>query len=61
MRLVPDQHPDKIASLFEEYVKKISPKTVETKIVRMHGGKPWMTEFDNKYVQAAGQIGRAHV
>jgi len=55
MRLVPDQHPDKIASLFEEYVKKISPKTVETKIVRMHGGKPWMTEFDNKYVQAAGR------
>jgi acetylornithine deacetylase/succinyl-diaminopimelate desuccinylase-like protein len=21
----------------------------------MHGGKPWMTEFDNKYVQAAGR------
>jgi acetylornithine deacetylase/succinyl-diaminopimelate desuccinylase-like protein len=55
MRLVPDQHPDKVASLFEEYVKKISPKTVETKITRMHGGKPWMTEFDNKYVQAAGR------
>jgi acetylornithine deacetylase/succinyl-diaminopimelate desuccinylase-like protein len=55
MRLVPDQHPDKIASLFEEYVKKVAPKTVETKITRMHGGKPWMTDFDNKYVQAAGR------
>ena len=21
----------------------------------MHGGKPWMTEFDNKYVRAAGR------
>ena len=55
MRLVPDQDPDKIAKLFEEYVKKVAPKTVEVKVTRMHGGKPWMTEFDNKYVQAAGR------
>src|SRR5919108_46188 len=55
MRLVPDQDPDKIADLFEAYVKKITPKTVELKITRMHGGKPWMTEFDNPFVQAAGR------
>ena len=55
MRLVPDQDPDKIAALFEEYVKKVAPKTVELKVTRMHGGKPWMTEFDNPYVQAAGR------
>jgi acetylornithine deacetylase/succinyl-diaminopimelate desuccinylase-like protein len=55
MRLVPDQDPDKIARLFEEYVRKVAPKTVEVKVTRMHGGKPWMTEFDNKYVQAAGR------
>jgi acetylornithine deacetylase/succinyl-diaminopimelate desuccinylase-like protein len=55
MRLVPDQNPDKIAELFESYVKKIAPKTVELKITRMHGGKPWMTDFDNPYVQAAGR------
>src|ERR687891_105014 len=55
MRLVPDQDPDKIATLFEAYLKKIAPKTVEVKLTRMHGGKPWMTEFDNKYVQAAGR------
>jgi acetylornithine deacetylase/succinyl-diaminopimelate desuccinylase-like protein len=55
MRLVPDQDPDKIAQLFEDYVKKVAPKTVEVKVTRMHGGKPWMTEFDNKYVQAAGR------
>jgi acetylornithine deacetylase/succinyl-diaminopimelate desuccinylase-like protein len=55
MRLVPDQDPDKIATLFEEYVQKVAPKTVELKVTRMHGGKPWMTEFDNKYVQAAGR------
>ena len=55
MRLVPDQDPDRIAALFEEYVKKVAPKTVEVKVTRMHGGKPWTTDFDNKYVQAAGR------
>jgi acetylornithine deacetylase/succinyl-diaminopimelate desuccinylase-like protein len=55
MRLVPDQHPAKIAELFEAHLKKICPKTVELKVTRMQGGKPWMTEFDNKYVRAAGR------
>jgi acetylornithine deacetylase/succinyl-diaminopimelate desuccinylase-like protein len=55
MRLVPDQHPDRIAELFEQYVKKVAPKTVEITVTRMHGGKPWMTAFDNRYVQAAGR------
>jgi len=55
MRLVPNQHPDKIAKLFEDYVTKITPKTVELKITRMHGGKPWMTSYDNPFVQAAGR------
>jgi acetylornithine deacetylase/succinyl-diaminopimelate desuccinylase-like protein len=55
MRLVPDQDPDKIAQLFEAYVRKVTPKTVELKVTRMHGGRPWMTEFDNPFVQAAGR------
>ena len=55
MRLVPNQHPDTIAKLFEGYVTKITPKTVELKITRMHGGKPWMTSYDNPFVQAAGR------
>jgi acetylornithine deacetylase/succinyl-diaminopimelate desuccinylase-like protein len=55
MRLVPDQHPDKIAQLFDAYVKKVAPKTVELKVTRMHGGKPWLTGYDNPYVQAAGR------
>ena len=66
MRLVPDQDPDTIANLFESYVKKVCPATVELSVTRMHGGKPWMTEFDNKYVRAAGRaielgFGRAPV
>jgi acetylornithine deacetylase/succinyl-diaminopimelate desuccinylase-like protein len=55
MRLVPDQDPDAIADLFQKYVEYIAPKTVELKVTRMHGGKPWMTSFDNPYVQAAGR------
>ena len=55
MRLVPDQDPKKIGDLFEDHVRKICPKTVDLTITRMHGGKPWMTEFDNKYVRAAGR------
>jgi acetylornithine deacetylase/succinyl-diaminopimelate desuccinylase-like protein len=55
MRLVPNQDPDKIAQLFDAYVRGIAPKTVELKITRMHGGKPWMTSYDNPYVQAAGR------
>jgi acetylornithine deacetylase/succinyl-diaminopimelate desuccinylase-like protein len=55
MRLVPDQDPDKIADLFQRFVEKIVPKTVELKFTRMHGGKPWMTAYDNPFVQAAGR------
>jgi acetylornithine deacetylase/succinyl-diaminopimelate desuccinylase-like protein len=55
MRLVPNQDPDKIAKLFEDHLTKIAPKTVELKITRMHGGKPWMTSYDNPFVQAAGR------
>jgi len=55
MRLVPNQDPDTIATLFEEYVQKIAPKTVEVTVTRMHGGKPWMASFDNAFIQAAGR------
>lgn len=55
MRLVPNQDPDKIAALFEDHIQKIAPKSVELKVTRMHGGKPWMTELDNRFVQAASR------
>jgi len=55
MRLVPDQDPKKIGDLFEAFVTKVAPRTVELTVTRMHGGKPWMAEFDNVYVRAAGR------
>jgi acetylornithine deacetylase/succinyl-diaminopimelate desuccinylase-like protein len=55
MRLVPNQDPDKIAKLFEAYVEKVAPGTVEVKLTRLHGGKPWMADFDSVYIRAAGR------
>jgi len=55
MRLVPDQDPKKIGDLFEAFVKKVAPKSVELTVTRMQGGKPWMADFDNVYVRAAGR------
>jgi acetylornithine deacetylase/succinyl-diaminopimelate desuccinylase-like protein len=55
MRLVPNQDPGTIAALFEAYVRKLAPKTVQLKVTRMHGGKPWMTSYDHPFVQAAAR------
>ena len=55
MRLVPNQDPEKVAQQFEDYVKKIAPKTVEVTVTKMHGGHPWMTDYHNDYVQAASR------
>jgi acetylornithine deacetylase/succinyl-diaminopimelate desuccinylase-like protein len=66
MRLVPDQDPDRMAALFEAYLKKIAPKTVDVTVTRMHGGKPWIADHDSAYVRAAARaieqgFGRAPV
>ena len=55
MRLVPNQDPDKVAAQFEAHIRNVAPKTVEVTITRMHGGKPWMTSYDNPFVQAAAR------
>jgi acetylornithine deacetylase/succinyl-diaminopimelate desuccinylase-like protein len=55
MRLVPDQDPDRIADLFEGYLRKVTPRTVEVTLTRMHGGHPWLMSPDHPFVQAAGR------
>jgi acetylornithine deacetylase/succinyl-diaminopimelate desuccinylase-like protein len=55
MRLVPNQDPDKIAGLFEDYVREIAPRSVELKVTRMHGGKPWVAPIDHPAIQAASR------
>lgn len=53
MRLVPNQNPDKIAKLFEKYVMKIAPKSINCKITYLHGGKPAVTDINNPAINAA--------
>lgn len=52
-RLVPDQEPQKVEQLVEEYVRTIAPPSVKVEICFHHGGWPVMTERDNPAVQAA--------
>ena len=53
MRLVPGQKPEKIERLFEEYVKKISPKTVKVVVKSLHGGNGALTPLDSPAMKAA--------
>jgi acetylornithine deacetylase/succinyl-diaminopimelate desuccinylase-like protein len=53
MRLVPDQHPEKIARLFTQYVKKIAPKGVKVEVEYLHGAEPVLLETEGALVDAA--------
>lgn len=51
MRLVPNQNPEEIARLFEEYVRKICPPTVKIEVVSHHGGFPYYIPMDSPVIQ----------
>ena len=53
MRLVPNQDPDKIAQLFVDFVKKITPKGIKADVYGQHHGKPWISPIDSKWNKAA--------
>lgn len=53
MRLVPNQHPDKITQLFADHFKKIAPPSVEVKVTPHHGGHPVVTPTDTPEYKAA--------
>ena len=60
MRLVPNQTPDKIAKLFEKYVKSIAPKNVQVKVTSLHGGFPVMIPIENEVMRiAANAVAKA--
>ncbi len=54
-RLVPDQDPKKIATLFERHVRKVAPSGVEVEIIEMHGGHPWRAKLEGRLVEAAAR------
>jgi acetylornithine deacetylase/succinyl-diaminopimelate desuccinylase-like protein len=53
MRLVPDQSPDKIASLFEQHIRTIAPRTVQVNVRCLTWGEPSITPLDSPGVRAA--------
>lgn len=53
MRLVPDQESGKIADLFEQHIKRITPPYVQVKVIRHHGGEPVVVPTDFPAMQAA--------
>lgn len=53
MRLVPNQHPDKITELFSNHFKSIAPASVKVTVNPHHGGEPAVTPTDTKAYKAA--------
>src|SRR5258707_14334739 len=53
MRLVPNQDPDDILKRYTAYVKKLTPKGIETKIKVWSKGPAYVIGTDNPYIRAA--------
>jgi len=55
MRLVPNQHPDKITELFQEHFSKLAPDSVKVTVKPHHGGHPVVTPTDSIEYKAAAR------
>ncbi len=53
MRLVPSQHPKKIAQMFRDYVLSISPPGVTVEVISHHGADPVLVDLRGPLVDAA--------
>ena len=53
MRLVPDQTPDEITRLIQEYLTQIAPSTVNVQVHSLHGGEGAIVRRDSPAMQAA--------
>jgi acetylornithine deacetylase/succinyl-diaminopimelate desuccinylase-like protein len=53
MRLVPNQHPDKIMELFTKHFISIAPAGVKVTVKPHHGGMPYVTPVDSTGYKAA--------
>jgi acetylornithine deacetylase/succinyl-diaminopimelate desuccinylase-like protein len=53
MRLVPNQDPDEIFKSYSNFVKKLTPKGIETKIKVHSKGRACVVGTDNPYIKAA--------
>src|SRR5437762_13443960 len=53
MRLVPNQDPDDILKRYTSYVKKLTPKGIETKVKVWSKGPACVVSTNNKFIEAA--------
>jgi len=53
MRLVPDQDADDIYKKYSDYVQKLTPKGIQTKIKVLSKGPACVVSTDNKYAKAS--------
>jgi acetylornithine deacetylase/succinyl-diaminopimelate desuccinylase-like protein len=53
MRLVPDQDPQEIASLFTSHVERVAPPGVTVKVSAHHGARAYLAPLDHPANQAA--------
>jgi len=54
-RLVPHQDPEKIQTLFIDYVRSVAPAGVRVDVRVLHGGKPWRAKIGGPLYDAAGR------
>jgi acetylornithine deacetylase/succinyl-diaminopimelate desuccinylase-like protein len=54
-RLVPDQDPKKIETLFRAHVKKVAPQGVTVEVLVLHGGKPWRAKLEGRLYEAGAR------
>lgn len=55
MRLVPNQTPDEITTMFTKHFESIAPKSVKVKVTPHHGGHAYVTPIDNIGYKAANK------
>lgn len=55
MRLVPNQNPDEITTLFTKHFETLAPKGVKVKVSPHHGGLPYVTNMESIAYQAASK------
>jgi acetylornithine deacetylase/succinyl-diaminopimelate desuccinylase-like protein len=53
MRLVPNQDWHEISDLFTKHFEAIAPKSVKVKVIKHHGGSPYVTPVDSVAFKAA--------
>jgi len=53
MRLVPNQHSDKVTKLFSDYFNSLAPKSVKVIVRPHHGGEAAVTPTDSRAYRAA--------